>query len=101
MDGRSLDHDGCRRELNTPAVELRFHEPLHLVKIAQRQAQVLPLVEMLGNGDGAALARRAPNAEVLVEGLAVTRDGWLVLSRLLPDVVGFSIRGQRAHLITR
>ena len=39
----SVDHHGCHRERDAPAVVLGLHEELHLVQIPEREAHLFPL----------------------------------------------------------
>src|ERR1700752_1849187 len=83
----SADDDGRLREADRPGAVLGFDEPLGLVQLSEREAEADPLREVFGDGDAPALARALPDAEVLIEGLVVARDGRLVDARLLPDLV--------------
>src|SRR5690606_4468529 len=92
----SFDGHGRGRELDAAAVVLRLHEPFGFVQLAELNPHRFPLLEVLGDGDAPALAGGLADAEVLVEVLAVSGNGGLVLTKLRPHVVGRAIGGDRA-----
>src|SRR5690606_29747106 len=91
---------GVHRDVGASAALVALGSHDHVVVAAQVHTDAGPRVEVVADGDGPARPPRLPDAPVLVEGPGAL-DGGGVVPRRLVDVVGATVRSDRAHVRTR